>query len=293
MTRYVEKKYQLTSNKIKKSVKIMLISDLHISRKTKKAKINKIIDVANKEKCQYICISGDLVDGVNTFDDEHAKQLIFDFVKELCKISKVIISIGNHDVARVINNKFHNKLVNEALPSFFNELRSVNNVKVLDNEMYCDGKVNFIGFTPSYNSYLELENSLDLFLNDMNSFYFKLSPNKYNILLCHSPMYPFDDKILNNAQMMDDIDLVLSGHMHNGMVPPIIDRAWKGNRGLVTPYKQLLPKDVPTRGIKEKRGKHLIVSGGITKLSASSPTYLRPFNHLFPMNIEIITINNS
>ena len=79
--------------------------------------------------------------------------------------------------------------------------------------------------------------------------------------------------------------------MHNGMVHPIMEKVWKGNRGIITPTKKFFSKTALTRGIKTKEEKVLIVSGGITKLSKSSTNFLYHFNDNYPMNIEMININ--
>ena len=117
-----------------------------------------------------------------------------------------------------------------------------------------------------------------------------MNPDKYNILLCHSPVNVLDDEVLEKTKLLSNIDLILSGHMHNGMVPPILEKIWKGNSGIITPSKKLYPKAKTTRGIIKKQNKVLIISGGITKLSFSSPEILHPFNEFYPMNMEIIDI---
>ena len=63
--------------------------------------------------------------------------------------------------------------------------------------------------------------------------------------------------------------------MHNGMMPFYLDKIIKGNRGLMSPDNRLFADN--TRGVKDINNTHLIISGGITKLSKTSGIF-RYFN---------------
>ncbi len=286
----ISKKYELSSDKIKKDIKIFLISDIHISSIFKRENINIIISEIKREKVDYICIAGDLIDGNNILDEKDNYSFTIDFLKKFSTMAKVIISIGNHDVSSLLKNSFHTKWKYERKPNFFKDVSNIKNVILLDNEMYSENDINFIGFTPSYHYYWNSDGNSKQLIEDMNSTDLDIPKDKYNVLLCHSPIHVFNDEVLANAQMMKNIDLVLSGHMHNGMVPPFLEKIWHGNSGLITPNKTFFPKAKTTRGMIKKNKKILIISGGITKLSYSAPNFLHPFDDFFPMNVEIVNI---
>ena len=111
----------------------------------------------------------------------------------------------------------------------------------------------------------------------------------YNILLCHSPIDVLKKDVLNNSKEIRKTNLILSGHMHNGMVPKFLDH--KGNIGFIGPNKIFLPKTA--RGIVTKyidyHEINLIISGGITKISSENSKFLHKFNNC--LNSEIVIIN--
>ena len=90
-------------------------------------------------------------------------------------------------------------------------------------------------------------------------------------------------------EKLSSYDLILSGHMHNGCIPPIIDELVKNNRGIIAPNKKIFPKNA--RGISIV-GNYAVVSSGITKLSRSAPLILRMFNFIFPMSIHELIIGS-
>ena len=68
-------------------------------------------------------------------------DLFIDYLKRLTKISKVIISIGNHDVITHKNNdRFY-----EPNNTFFNEIKKIKNLYFLDNEVKEIDGVCFVG----------------------------------------------------------------------------------------------------------------------------------------------------
>ncbi len=284
------KRYHLKTDKKITNTKIVLISDVHISSIFKKDKLNEIIQIITKEKPNYICIPGDLIDGVNILEEKDNVEVILTFLKKLSAIAKVIISIGNHDISRLLSNTFHTKWKSERNDEFFNQMRTIKNVELLDNDTYEDKNIRFICFTPSFEYYKKNDEDIDILIKEMNDCIFAIDDFKYNVLLCHSPIHLLNDKLLNEVKFTKEVDLFLSGHMHNGMVHPILEKVWKGNRGIITPGKKLFSKRV-TRGILKKNDKTLIISGGITKLSYSAPNLFHCFNNFFPMNIEIVNID--
>lgn len=265
--------YNIKSNV---NLNIALISDLHYSNKINKKIFNKVLKKFNNLKPDYICIPGDIIDESIDYD-----QNVYNFFKELTKISKVIISIGNHDISKFKGNKmiyYDTK--------WYEKLKDINNLYVLNNEQITFNDITFTGYTTLFdkdNYYID--NPINT-LNDLKKLNFKTT--KFNILLCHSPQSILGNEDLYNNEFIKKQNLILCGHMHNGMVPPILDKIIKKNIGIIAPGKSWFPKYA--RGLFKFNDTTLIVCKGITKLAKHS-NFLRPFNILYPKQIEIIKID--
>ena len=256
-------------------IKICLLSDIHYSRSLKINKLKKILNNIRSEKPDYVCITGDIIDYVEVSFDEYVKYL-YAFIKELGNISKVIISLGNHDITTYKNKYLYPYL-------FLENLKHMKNVIVLDNDSYVDKKIRFIGYTQSYDT-LDDENKYNIDISKEVSKLTSNLDNKYNIILSHNPLYISKEEVFNNIVNNDKINLILSGHTHNGMLPNFI----KTNNLLITPNKKFFYKN--GRGYLKVGKCKVIISGGITKLSRKA-SVLRYFNFLYQMNIEYINIS--
>lgn len=269
--------------------KIVLISDIHFSEKFKKEKATLIINRIKSHKPDYICIPGDIIDSKNVLKDLTLKEFILDFIRELSNIAKTIISIGNHDNYYLLKKGFRCQFSYVINKEWFNEIKKIDNVIFLDNELYEEENLSFFGLTLSYMYYEDEINNEQLFIKELKDNISKLNKEKYNILLCHSPLYVLSKETIENSEV-SNIDLILSGHMHNGVVPPILDSIIKGNKGIFSPDGSWLFKTKLTRGTYKIDDKTLIISGGITKIHDSSPNILIPFNELFPISMDIINL---
>lgn len=197
----------------------------------------------------------------------------------------VIIILGNHDIYRenIYNdNDFFNRF-----SKYCSDLENLN-VILLRNDIYEDRYVRFVGFelpTYTYHSC----NSIDLekdFYNNLDINLFISKNNKLNVCVVHNPINICNKEIKN---ILKNFDVILAGHMHNGLVISFVDRISKNNWGLIDPDKKFFSK-VSRNIIKIRRNKYLIISGGITKLSNRSGIF-KYGNFLFPMEIDIINFN--
>lgn len=256
---------------------IALFSDIHFNVKYNYQLFLDIINNLKLNKPDYICIPGDIIDNNNVLENITLQNRLYRFIKELSLISKVIISIGNHE-------KLYNKDYKDNYNiDFFQKINNIDNVYVLDNENKAFNNLNFIGFNPSTNYYRSREN-VDILIEDFKKLDKKIMNDKYNILLCHSPIKIVDDKMFLNTNVKN-INLILSGHMHSGLMLPIL-RNLKGNRGLIGPYRNFFPP--LARGILKKEDTTLIITGGVIKLSYS--THLNKFNKIFHTDIDYIKL---
>lgn len=254
--------------------KIALLSDIHYSKHYDETIFLKIIQNLNKNKPDYICIAGDIIDDSKTLDDKILKNRLINFFKNLSLISPVLFIVGNHDMIKFQDYKVYYKYNR----NFFSSLNNLPNVTFLENNSKTIGNINFIGMNTNFEYYGKIkEKTIDDLNNSFNNIKKYIKKDKYNILLFHSPI---------NILKVDDIekiDLVLSGHMHNGLVFKFLEK--KGNRGFVGPFTNLFP--ALARGMKKDKTT-LIISGGIIKLSYH--TKISKFNKLYDMHIEYIDI---
>ena len=78
--------------------------------------------------------------------------------------------------------------------------------------------------------------------------------------------------------------------MHNGCITPIINEINKGSRGLISPTKQIFPKN--TRNTLNKIEDKLLVNGPITTFHEKTKI-LQLFNIFYPINMSILELKKS
>ena len=258
-------------NKYKK--RIILISDIHYFNKRIIDDLYILLEEIKKQKPDYICIAGDTTDDIFIKD----KDSLINWFKDLSKVCKVIIEIGNHEFY------YKHTLTESYDKDLYKEIDRIKNVYVLDNQVHSEYGINFIGVTLPYEYYDTNEQEED-FIYFMNRKYRNLSRG-YNILLCHSPHQIAKESVMRKLKCHKDIDLVLSGHMHAGLSFEWSKKILKG-RGLVSPKKALFPKHC--YGLYKIDNTKVIISTGITKLAKSHIFGL--FNFLYKSEIIVIDI---
>ena len=270
------------NNNTNKDLIIIHLSDIHFNTNTKVKDLDMIYNEVNKVKPDYIMITGDLIDTPEiTKNNDKIKELIT-FLSNIAKISKIMIAIGNHDVLH--QNDYR----------FFNKLNDLYNIYVLDNTSYQDEFIYVAGFTLPSEYYYNINKSenKEVLLNHLDShkeLINKLPRNIPKVALIHSPVRVSENESLKR---LHEYDLILSGHTHNGMVPDILEFLFKGNIGIISPYKNFFPavakgkieKDIDNKKIT------LIINGAYTKLSKKSGKILSKLNFVYNKSINKIII---
>lgn len=216
--------YSVISSKIPKEfegVNIILLADLHNNYFGKDN--SRLLEAIEKEKPDYIMIAGDMIVGNLTSSDEIA----LNFIKELANKYQVYYSTGNHEQRLGI----YPETKNTRYLSYINELKKLG-VHLLINEQETiirDGNsLTITGLQIHEDFYKKIKRpkmehdyiEKELGFSDKNT---------YNILLAHNPMY-------FPAYANWGADLVLSGHVHGGIVRlPFLG-------GVISPQYQLFPK---------------------------------------------------
>lgn len=261
----VNKKYNLDS---KLNIKIVLISDIHYYSKKDIKRLNDVLDNIKKINPDYICIPGDIIDKATVLDFD----LLIEWLKKLSSVAKVIMTLGNHEF--YVNKRNHiYKLNNKNI----NKIKKIDNLYLLNNENKIIDNINFIGLELPIEHYMSSNESEEEFKNYIKNI--KTVENYYNIVLCHSPVNLSKKEILYKI----NVDLVLCGHMHGGMVPNFLKFLF-GTKGLISPQKRLFPKNV--YGNIKVGNKNVIITSGIKVLSESHFPFVG-----YVFSSEIVEIN--
>ena len=230
--------------------KIILLADLHINKNLNKRMLSLVLNFLNENKVDMIVIPGDIMNSSYYSDKICLKKLEY-LLSSFSEISKTILSLGNHDIYKMNSNNRHN----------FNNLNKIKNVYALDNAQIKLGNINFFGFCTSHKAYEVDKNKQDyIYVDEFNKANFHFKENEFNILLNHHPNQVTSEYVQKNLnELFKYIDIIVSGHLHNGYVPDEIEKIFKKtikDYGIVeTP--ELFPKRIISR-INYCRGMHNI-----------------------------------
>ncbi len=279
-----------------KEHKIFAISDVHFSSAVDDS-LNQIAQKAEQQEPQIITISGDLVDSLESVDAPSELARLKAWMTRLAKIAPVCLCLGNHDFYRQKEN-FKSGLsknrgyVAEHNEKFIKTIASIDNVFYLDDACYENDEFYVFGLTlpPSYYHFdyvTEKQGSIfspgseDLNillekLDELTEFTTKLPKKKTKILLVHSPVHMLDESV---KEKLKEFDFVFAGHMHNGVVPPLLNEIWRGHRGIISPSKHLFKNHNTRVGLYDNQ---LIVLGAITTIQKGAGAF-HALNRAFPI----------
>lgn len=284
MNKFHISNYKIYDSRVKNDYRILVMSDLHYNFNTSAIKLNKILKKVKNVMPDYIFFPGDFLDYKDVFYDKNRFINLKMWLKQLASIAPVFITLGNHEYYEInVTNK------DSFLKEYVDSLSKIKGVYTLNNSTFNDVRINVTGLTLSFDYYCITEKNKYRENKDILVKEFKLlnksvlyDNTKINILLVHSPLF-LGDKDMNT--LLKGYDYVISGHMHNGCVPPIIYELWKSTRGIIAPSKKLFPKYA--RNTLKEKGDKLIVNGPLTMFSKDI-FILKLLNKLFPMYITIM-----
>ena len=291
------KSFHLTHYKVYRpefaGLKVGLLSDVHFSTQVSDAKLQSIVDFFKKRQPDYLILPGDLFDSNESLDDPAEAERLLHWLKQLGRVAPLLYSLGNHEFLRATGQK-HPHWYYEFNFDFFQRIIKLPNVHVLNDVSYEDKKLYAFGltqdrdyydfeFTHEGTGYLHpgQENKsalLKLFSAHKDKIH-DLPKDKLKFAVIHSPVYLQDKDI---RAKLKEFDFVISGHMHNGVVPPIFNELIPNQKGIIAPAKRFLP--TTTRNTYKAYADQLIVLGPVTTfhkcsgvvhyLNALYPTYL-------------------
>ena len=224
--------------------------------------------------------------GFNVGINVDADTVVYnDVIEPLCELMNYFSNKNAEEVVQKLEDNISINGLDKENTDAFLKLRNKYNHSVYKNE---DDKIIVYLLEQDYDYYYKNKHEsrellLDRFKEDKILFN-SIDSNKIKIVLCHSPINISNKDVSNE---LENFNFIFCGHMHNGMMPYYLDKIIKGNRGLMSPDNRLFADN--TRGVKDINNTHLIISGGITKLSKTSGIF-RYFNFVYPMSIDNIVI---
>ena len=189
-------KETIESDKLSRDLRIIQISDIHITRSTPDSKILRIVNEANMQNPDVIVLTGDIIDDkIDTIGEK---------IKLLSGLSApfgVYAIMGNHEFYNDVY-AFKKEIENIGIKFLFN-----GGVHVANSNIYLSGLPDFSTMFERINLWRSVKSS---------------EKGDYRVLLSHQPL--IIDSL--NKEMYD---LVLSGHTHGGQIFPIHVLAKKSN----------------------------------------------------------------
>ena len=285
--------YKLYNDKNNEEFRICSMSDLHYNEKLK-----MILSNIEKLRPNYMMIPGDLIDSTDSIIELKNKRRLLLWLKEMSEISKIFISLGSHDYYKlsIDGNKSKDNWNLEFVSNFIEEINDEKNINVLNNDSYKDNNIFVTGYTQSieyYNPLLNKKSGIfthncenkQVMLEELKKLKDKIQniPNDtVNFMMIHSPIYLKDKEIIEN---INEYDYYISGHMHNGLVPPVINELWKSSRGIIGPTRDLFPKNA--RNTLRYKNDKLIVNGALSTFHENHGMFSK-LNFIYPSYMCVI-----
>lgn len=278
---YLQARYvTLYNEKVTRDLKFMVIGDVHISDMVSLKKLEMIKKQIIQERADYYLFVGDLIDDVDNIGNSDLLYKVNDLLSCASKVAPTFVILGNHDYIQ-------KKTKESNIEGISNVIKGIDGVTLLDNDIYYDNNVWLMGYTETKKYYHAKKYDFEEFYEDFKKhekLYKNVRKDLPTLALVHSPEFSNDDKCAN---LFKDYDLILCGHTHDGCIP-----FGFGNfkRGLISPKKTFFPKNV--RGLRKLDNNCILITGGVTKIQKCAPKILHPFNHLCPVQIDVVMLSN-
>lgn len=257
-------RYELKSAKLASNpVRIVMISDLH--RRKLDPTNRRLVEKIAFEKPDLIVINGDMLEPDYTEAElSEYKSLL----ERLAEIAPVFFSAGNHDYPALFSTveRTETELLRGVERSGIVDGLEAAGAHFLERD-YVDIEVNgellriggLYAYASEFREYTEAQfESIREFLSDFQA------TERYTLMLAHRP----ESFTEGAAPSMWDIDLILSGHTHNGVV------ALPFGLGAIWSMSKFFPKY--DRGLFDLEGSALIIGAGIDGYKGFIPRIFNP-----------------
>lgn len=274
---YLQVRYiNLYNEKVTDDLKILAISDIHISNLVSFKKIKRIERQFLKEKADYIVFVGDLIDRVEEINNSESLFKLKHLLEFSAKVAKTFVVLGNHDYIHRENYSSYKEKISLVI-------KNIQGITLLDNDVYSDDELWLMGYTETIKYYRRKNYDFKEFYDDFSKhdlLYKNVDKRLPSVALMHSPEFSDDKRCIS---LLNKYDLIICGHTHDGCVPFGVGEF---TRGIISPKKKFFPKNV--RGIRKLGNGYILVTGGVIKISKCAPKKLHFLNHLCPMQMDVI-----
>ena len=209
----VIKRFKIKNDKIKKPIRILLMSDLH--NKLYNTHNTYILKKVQKLKPDFIVFAGDLID-----KRRPKPQIGFDFLNGLAKIAPTYYITGNHERTLGITQEIKDK---------------IECVSVIDNSEMIFENYALLGLEALYEDedHAAAAEMLKTFEN----------LDTFKIVITHMPYYYYGDLKIKDSK----IDLMLCGHTHGGVARiPFYGAFYAPGEGFFPKYSRGMYKEKDT-----------------------------------------------
>lgn len=292
--KFYEEKYIVSSDYYYMDDKKMAIfSDIHYHPHVDKELYKLLILYARRTDPDYIIMPGDQIETNGFIDNEKEKMFFEFFIKSLAEICPVIMIPGNHEIHNLEVRTYFRKNSKENMKAinYFESLNRINNVYFLNNvQVNLDG-INFLGFSPSIDTYLKKnKDAIDKFMEEYSNVGFSVNGNEYNVLLTHNSLPLTVNDAYKCVHDFDNTDLVISGHWHDGYLPKFMDKRFKDTKQGLFLYPIMSPHcGITCRGMHDFERGFLFVSQGVRTWNADILLF-NLFEKICANDVEQITL---
>lgn len=256
--------YVLKDPRFNKDRTVVNMSDIH----SNVVALNNIVKLLEEIKASYIYVPGDTLDSI---DNPHNKE-IMELLKKVGNISQTFLSVGNHEMCELSYETGKKEEVEskDYIDFFIEVAKQTDCIPMISDfskiDLADDLSVSAANVPFSY--YGKKEN-LEQYKKLLENVKEKMDENKFNVLLLHSPNSLIQNgKIDRSSDVIRNMNLILCGHNHGGLMPTFAQDILKGHRGLAGPYAKLFQPNA--YGVYNEEDTSVLVSNGVTKISATS-----------------------
>lgn len=281
------KNLTIYSEKVFSTKNILVVSDIHRTNKegydTGLRNLSRLFnDLSNGiqrgmyPKIDAILVPGDLVDDTKELENKEFRMMIEEELAFMTKGMPTYISLGNHDQMTVGAN---NEWIKGDTSALREVISSAPNTILLEDDKIANFEEIAIGaFSPRYEYYEvdreRVEEFRSIFDREIRP---QFDSSRYNILMTHTPTGIMALSSLEGKCIESKADLVVSGHMHNGVIK------LSKNRGLISPQMELFPEYAHGTS---KIGETLFLINGPVNTNVGMPIV----NKFFKPNANILTL---
>lgn len=256
--------YVLKDPRFNKDRTVVNMSDIH----SNVVALNNIVKLLEEIKASYIYVPGDTLDSI---DNPHNKE-IMELLKKVGNISQTFLSVVNHEMCELSYETGKKEEVEskDYIDFFIEVAKQTDCIPMISDfskiDLADDLSVSAANVPFSY--YGKKEN-LEQYKKLLENVKEKMDENKFNVLLLHSPNSLIQNgKIDRSSDVIRNMNLILCGHNHGGLMPTFAQDILKGHRGLAGPYAKLFQPNA--YGVYNEEDTSVLVSNGVTKISATS-----------------------